>query len=77
MNQAERDRHEPMTFVNRGGKNAAGTVAEVAGQHRLAETMKIRTDRLTRNGDRDGERRPAIGPVGRDPKGPSIRSSRV
>lgn len=77
MNQTERDRHGPMTFVNRGGKNAAGTVAEVESRLHLAETMKVRKDRTPRDGDRDIERRPAIGPAGRDRKGPAIRSSRI
>ncbi|BCH22454.1 hypothetical protein MesoLjLc_21970 [Mesorhizobium sp. L-8-10] len=77
MNQAERDQHGPMTFVNRGGKNAAGTVEEIESRHRLAEGLKVRQDRLSRNGDHDAERRPAIGPAGRDRKGPAIRSSRV
>lgn len=77
MNQAERGRHAPMTFVNRGGKKAAGTVAEIESLHRPAEMTKIRKDRQTRNGDRDGERRPVVASPDRERKGPDIRSSRV
>lgn len=68
----ERERHGQMTFVNRGGKRAAASPTELENQHRSLDTMKIRKERPTRTGDRDGDRRQPP-----EHMGPSIRSSRV
>ncbi len=69
MNEAERERHGPMTFVNRGGKRSAASPTDVE-KHRSLDTIKIRKERPMRNGDRDRRQPP-------DHTGPSVRSSRV
>lgn len=84
MNNTRTVRHAPMTFINRGGKHASGTIAEAENSDRIAtdsSSTRSKGERAYGIGNPEPDRakssRTMIGPAGRHEKSPATRSSRV